>query len=211
MEILEQIAAELIAGEDENVEKLTREAVDQSIPPDEILAAGLLPGMDEVGRRFREHEVFLPDVLLAARAMKAAMALIKPLLSEGESAHKRGKIVIGTVKGDMHDIGKNLVGALLVGAGFEVIDLGVDIAPAQFISTARENDASLIAMSALLTTTMPVMKEVVTLLETEGLAKSMHTVVGGAPVTAEFAEEIGADGYAYDAASAVEVFSGLVC
>ena len=209
MSILQQIANLLEAGEDEQVSLLTAEAIERGIDASLILADGLIAGMNRVGKKFRGFEIFLPDVLLSAKAMKAGMGVIKPLLS-GENIRNRGTIVLGTVAGDMHDIGKNLVGVMLEGAGFEVIDLGKDVAATQFIQAAREYGASVIGMSALLTTTMPVMKEVIDKLSAEGLGGSVRTVVGGAPVSARFAEEIGADASAYDAASAVERFEELL-
>jgi 5-methyltetrahydrofolate--homocysteine methyltransferase len=155
------------------------------------------------------HEIFLPDVLLAARAMYAGMDVIKPLMQK-EDVPVRGKAVIGTVQGDLHDIGKNLVGIMLKGAGFEVIDLGNDVSPEQFLAAAREHSAQVIGMSALLTTTMPVMKQVVDMLRAEGLDGRIKTMIGGAPVSADYAREIGADAYAYDGVNAVEKIRALV-
>jgi 5-methyltetrahydrofolate--homocysteine methyltransferase len=209
MEILSEIAAELMRGEDEKVRALTEAALAQSIEPPTILNEGLIAGMQVVGKRFGDHEIFLPDVLLAAKAMNAGLAVLEPHLSQGDVA-SRGKVVIGTVQGDLHDIGKNLVGIMLAGAGFEVIDLGKDVSPQKFVDTARESAADVIGMSALLTTTMPVMKQVVSLLKEHGLDSSVRTVVGGAPVTEEFAREIGADAYGFDAANAVERVRALV-
>jgi 5-methyltetrahydrofolate--homocysteine methyltransferase len=177
--------------------------------PKAILDDGLIAGMTVVGDRFREHEIFLPDVLLAARAMYAGMELLKPLLIR-DGVPAIGKVVIGTVRGDLHDIGKNLVGIMLKGAGLEVIDLGHDVPPQKMVDAAREHGATVIGMSALLTTTMPVMREVVDLLRVQGLAGRIRTVVGGAPVTAAFAREIGADAYGFDAANAVDVVKALV-
>ncbi len=209
MEILKDIARNLQAGDDERVLALTRDALAQGIAPRQILDQGLLAGMNVVGEQFRTHEIFLPDVLMAAKAMYAGLEVIKPLLA-GEGVPMAGRVVIGTVKGDLHDIGKNLVGIMLKGAGFEVIDLGKDVEPRRFVEAARDAQATVIGMSALLTTTMPVMKQVVELLASEGLAGRVRTVVGGAPVSAEFAREIGADGYAYDAANAVERVKALM-
>ncbi|MBD3349693.1 MAG: cobalamin-binding protein [Candidatus Eisenbacteria bacterium] len=203
MELLEQIAKELESGDDKAVGSLTRSALEQKTEASIILNEGLIAGMQVVGDRFRDHEIFLPDVLLAARAMNAGLALLEPLLAESDTP-ARGKVVIGTVKGDLHDIGKNLVGIMLNGAGFEVIDLGKDVAPREFVETARETGARVIGMSALLTTTMPSMKEVVSLLKSEGLNGTVRTIVGGAPVTEEYARDIGADAYGFDAANAVE-------
>jgi 5-methyltetrahydrofolate--homocysteine methyltransferase len=208
MSILKDIAAELERGEHESVRTLTKSALEQSLAAPEILQDGLIAGMNVVGKRFRDHEIFLPDVLLAAKAMNAGLAVLKPLLGEGD-ASGRGKVVLGTVKGDLHDIGKNLVAIMLAGAGFEVIDLGKDVSPRQFVDAARESGAGVIGMSALLTTTMPVMRDVISLLKEEGLDSSVKTVVGGAPVTERYASEIGADGYGFDAANAVELIKSL--
>jgi 5-methyltetrahydrofolate--homocysteine methyltransferase len=209
MEIVKQIAQSLIDGDDERVPELARRALAEGTGAHEILDGGLIAGMNVVGERFRTHEIFLPDVLLAAKAMHAGLEVIKPHL-EGGAMATAGRVVIGTVQGDLHDIGKNLVGILLKGAGFDVIDLGKDVPPRRFVDAARDAGAGVIGMSALLTTTMPVMKQVVDLLASEGLAGRVHTIVGGAPVSAEFAREIGADGYAYDAANAVERVRALM-
>jgi 5-methyltetrahydrofolate--homocysteine methyltransferase len=203
MDILAEIAARLEGGEDEEVRKLTQSAVAQSVAAADVLELGLIAGMQVVGDRFRAHEIFLPDVLLAARAMSAGMEILEPLLGEG-ATKGRGTVVIGTVKGDLHDIGKNLVGIMLSGAGFEVIDLGKDVAPERFVDAARESGAGVIGMSALLTTTMPMMKQVVSLLKERGVGDSVRTIVGGAPVTEAYAREIGANSYGFDAANAVE-------
>ncbi len=209
MEILSQIASELQRGADDEVRTLTKSALEQSLEAGVILEEGLLAGMQVVGERFRAHEVFLPEVLLAARAMHAGVEILEPHLGKTD-AHSRGKVVIGTVQGDLHDIGKNLVGIMLSGAGFEVIDLGKDVSPEQFVETARDSGADVIGMSALLTTTMPGMKKVIALLKERGLDSSVRTVVGGAPVTEKYAREIGADSYGFDAARAVECVKELV-
>lgn len=203
MDVIKMISDNLIKGDDEQVFELTKQAIGLNIPPKEILDDGLLAGMKVVGEQFRMHEIFLPDVLLAARAMYAGMDQLKPLLIE-EGIPTIGKVVIGSVHGDLHDIGKNLVGIMLRGAGFDVIDLGNDVPAGTFIETSVLEDASVIGMSALLTTTMPVMKDVISLLNREGLAGKVKTIVGGAPVSAEFAKDIGADAYGFDAANAVE-------
>jgi 5-methyltetrahydrofolate--homocysteine methyltransferase len=203
MEILKQIAQSLETGDDAAVPQLTRDALAQGIAATSILDDGLIAGMNAVGEKFRVHDIFLPDVLLAARAMYAGMEVLKPLLiSEGVAS--RGRVVIGSVQGDLHDIGKNLVGIMLKGAGFEVIDLGNDVSATQFVEAAKSRQARVIGMSALLTTTMPVMKEVVDLLKKENLGGRIKTVIGGAPVSRDYAEEIGADAYGYDCAQAVE-------
>jgi len=209
MEILKRIASELELGEEEKVAELTRAAIQEGLPAREILDEGLIAGMNVVGAKFRAHEIFLPEVLLAAKAMYAGLDELKPLLLK-EKVPPRGKVVIGTVQGDLHDIGKNLVGIMLRGAGFEIIDLGKDVSPERFVEAAQESGATVIGMSALLTTTMPVMKEVVAMLKREGLGNRIRTVVGGAPVSAEYAREIGADAYAYDGANAVEQVQALL-
>ena len=209
MEILKAIAEQLRLGDEEQVGALTRAAIGQRIAPKEILDRGLIAGMQIVGEQFRTHEIFLPDVLMAAKAMYAGMDELRPLLLR-DDVPTLGKVVIGTVQGDLHDIGKNLVGVMLRGAGFEVIDLGNDVAPARFLEAARASGAAVIGMSALLTTTMPVMGRVTELLRGEGLAGKIRTVIGGAPVSAEYAREIGADAYAYDGANAVERVRALI-
>jgi 5-methyltetrahydrofolate--homocysteine methyltransferase len=165
--------------------------------------------MNVIGEQFRNHNIFLPEVLLAAKAMYAGMDQLKPLFIK-EDMPAQGKIVIGTVKGDLHDLGKNLVGIMLKGAGFDVIDLGKNVPPEKFIETAIKEDAKLIGMSALLTTTMPVMKEVIDLLKQENLMGKIKTVIGGAPITEEYAKEIGADAYAFDAAKSIECIKYLL-
>ncbi len=201
MEILTQISSFLQQGDDEKVYELTRQAINRNLPAKVILDNGLIAGMNIIGKQFKNHEIFLPDVLLAAKAMYAGMGQLKPLLIE-EGIPSMGKIVLGTVQGDLHDIGKNLVGIMLKGAGYEVIDLGKDVIPAKFVETAQNEQAPLIGMSALLTTTMPVMKQVIDLIKEKGL--SIKTIIGGAPLSDTFANEIGADAYAYDAANAVD-------
>jgi 5-methyltetrahydrofolate--homocysteine methyltransferase len=208
MDVLQQINESLQRGEDQKVAELTRQAIDDGVPPKQILNEGLLAGMDVVGRKFGAHEIFLPEVLLSARAMNVGMDLIKPLLIAGD-APSLGKVVIGTVKGDLHDIGKNLVGIMLKGAGFEVIDLGADVAPERFVETAEAEGASVVGLSALLTTTMTGMKDVVELVRGKGLQDKMKIVVGGAPVSEQFARDIGADAYGYDASNAVNIVKSL--
>ena len=203
MSILSEISQRLEEGDDAAVPRLVGEALAGGLAAKAVLDDGLIAGMNVVGGRFRDHEIFLPDVLLAARAMYAGLGVLQPLLERAGVA-SRGRVVIGSVHGDLHDIGKNLVGIMLKGAGFEVIDLGNDVPAARFVAVARERDARVIGMSALLTTTMPVMKEVVDLLARENLRGRVRTIVGGAPVSAEYAAEIGADAYGYDCAQAVE-------
>jgi 5-methyltetrahydrofolate--homocysteine methyltransferase len=209
VELLKQIAEALQQGDDELTRTLVSDAVAQKITAKQILDSGLIAGMNVVSEQFKCQDIFLPDVLLAARAMYAGLDVIRPLLVR-EKVASRGKVVIGTVQGDLHDIGKNLVGIMLKGAGFEVIDLGNDIAPERFVETARRENAQVIGMSALLTTTMTAMKRTVELLKAQGLGGRVKTIIGGAPVTAEYAQRIGADAYGYDAANAVEQVKRLV-
>jgi len=207
-DILQQIASNLYEGEDEAVASLVQKALDQGHQPTEILQGGLIAGMDQVGRDFKAGDLFVPEVLIAARAMHAGMGVLRPLLAESD-APSAGKYVIGTVKGDLHDIGKNLVKMMLEGAGFETVDLGTDVEPAAFVAAVREHKPSLVGMSALLTTTMVQMRATVEALVEAGLREQVKIMVGGAPVTEAFAKEIGADAYAPDAASAVEVARSL--
>ena len=209
MELLKQISETLQQGEDERTAELTKQAVADGASAKDILDNGLVAGMNRVGELFRDQEIFLPDVLLAARAMYAGLDLLKPHLAR-EGVPTAGTVVIGSVKGDLHDIGKNLVGIMLKGAGFEVVDLGNDVPPGRFVDTAVASGASVIGMSALLTTTMPVMKEVVELVRARGLSDRVRIIVGGAPLSEAFAREIGADAYAFDAASAVDRVRALV-
>ena len=209
MEILQQISESLQKGEHEQVAELTQQAIDAGLSAAQILNDGLMAGMDVVGKRFGAHEIFLPELLIAARAMNAGIDLLKPLFLGGEMP-TQGKVVIGTVKGDLHDIGKNLVGIMLKGAGFEVIDLGKDVAAEVFIETAEREQAKIIGMSALLTTTMPEMKRVIDLLKEQGLDNKIKTIVGGAPISEETSRELGADAYGYDAAIAVERVKALM-
>lgn len=209
MDILQHISDSLRNGDDKKVFELTKQAIEQSISPKEILDNGFIAGMNIVGEQFGKHEIFLPEVLLAARAMYAGLDQLKPLLVKDEIP-SLGKIVIGTVHGDLHDIGKNLVGIMLRGAGFEVTDLGKDVPAEKFLDTAVKEEAKVIGMSALLTTTAPVMKTVTDLLMKEGLTGTIRTIIGGAPISEEYARDIGADAYAYDAAKAVERVKHLV-
>lgn len=209
METLKLIAAALDEGNDARVAELTGQAIEQKLPAKAILDDGLIAGMNVVGEKFRKHEIFLPNVLLAARAMRAGLDLLEPLLIE-QDVPMAGKVVIGSVQGDQHDIGKNLVGVMLKGSGFEVIDLGSDVNPERFVDAAVESGAKVIGMSALLTTTMPVMKKVVDLVKERGLDGELKTIIGGAPVSAEFAREIGATAHAFDGVSAVQGVKGLL-
>ncbi len=203
MNTLIRISKSIVAGEDERTVTLVQEALDAGVTAKDVLDSGLLDGMGVVGKQFKAHEIFLPDVLMSAKAMSAAMTLIEPLLT-GDEMLGAGKVVIGTVEGDLHDIGKNLVSIMLCGAGFEVIDLGHNVPPARFVDEACKQSATVIGMSALLTTTMPAMKTVVDLVRSKGLNGQLKTIVGGAPLSADIAREIGADAFGFDATSAVE-------
>jgi 5-methyltetrahydrofolate--homocysteine methyltransferase len=207
-DILQKIASNLYDGEDEEVAALVQQALDQGMDPHEVLQGGLIAGMDEVGKDFKADILYMPEVLIAARAMHAGMDVLRPLLAEGDVTGA-GKYLIGTVEGDLHDIGKNLVKMMLEGAGFEMVDLGKDVKAEVFVAAVQEHRPKILGLSALLTTTMPAMKETIEALEEAGLRESVKVMVGGAPVTAAFAEEIGADAYAPDAATAVDVARNL--
>ena len=209
MGILKDIAASLLSGDDKKIVEQVTQAIEEKVPTTEILDDGLIAGMNVVGQKFRNDEMYLPEVLLSARAMTAGVTLLKPLLI-AEEVPSRGKVILGSVKGDLHDIGKNLVGIMLEGAGFDVTDLGIDVSPEKFVEAAVEEDASVIGVSSLLTTTMSNMKGVVDLLGERGLSGKVKVLVGGAPLTDEFAQSIGADGYGYDAANAVEKVVALM-
>jgi 5-methyltetrahydrofolate--homocysteine methyltransferase len=209
MTLIDKIATTLQAGDDAAMPALTRAALDEGLTPQEILDRGLIAGMTVVGRRFRDFEVFLPDVLLAARAMKAAVDVLSPHFIGGEMS-AAGTVVLGTVRGDLHDIGKNLVGIMLTGVGFKVVDLGTDVPPQAFVDAAVEHEADVVGMSALLTTTAPVMAEVVGIIREQGLSGKVRTIVGGAPMSADLAEQLGADAYAFDAPGAVDRVQELV-
>ncbi|MGW8264998.1 MAG: corrinoid protein [Longimicrobiales bacterium] len=209
MDILNDIAKSLMAGDDKKIVEEVSRAIEEGIPTTKILDDGLIAGMTVVGARFKKHDMFLPEVLLSARAMTAGVALLKPLLV-AEEVPSRGKVVLGSVQGDLHDIGKNLVGIMLEGAGFEVVDLGVDVPPEKFIEVAVTEEAGVIGLSALLTTTMDIMRGVVDLVGERGLSDKIKVIVGGAPLSEEFAQSIGAQGYAYDAANAVEKVLSLL-
>lgn len=203
-EVLSSISTAVIKGEADDCAKLTHEALDAGLGAQEILDNGLMPGMDHVGVEFKAGNMFVPEVLRSARAMHAAMDILKPLLAE-TGASMAGKIMIGTVKGDLHDIGKNLVGMMCEGAGFEVKDLGKDVAPETFVEEAKKFNPDVVGMSALLTTTMRVMEQTIKALEEAGLRDKMKIMIGGAPVTQSFADQIGADGYAPNAAAATDM------
>ena len=203
MSILSDISLQLQNGKAKIVKELVQQAVDQGISAKEILEQGLLAGMSVIGEKFKNNEVFVPEVLIAARAMNMGVAMLKPLLTDGE-VQAKGRVCIGTVQGDLHDIGKNLVKMMLEGKGLEVIDLGTDVPPDTFIRTAVDQDCNIICCSALLTTTMGVMGEVVKAAEAAGIRDRVKIMVGGAPITDGFCAEIGADAYTPDAASAAD-------
>jgi len=206
---MEELQQSVIHGRQQNVVQLTEQLLERGIPAGEILRDGLLSGMKEVGRRFEEGEFFIPEMLLAARALNAGLDLLKPLLEDSD-VEPVARVVLGTVKGDIHDIGKNLVAIMLRGGGFEVIDAGVDVSPDRFVELVRETQADVVGLSALLTTTMPSMQDTVDALVAHGLRDKIKIMVGGAPVTEAYAKQIGADGYARDASVAVRLAAQLV-
>ncbi|MDD5466858.1 MAG: corrinoid protein [Anaerolineales bacterium] len=205
---LQTLQNAVIDGDKGEVESLVNAALSQKQPAEEILNAGLIAAMKEVGERFERGDFYVPEMLVAARAMQAGLAIIKPHLSQG-GVKSAGVVVIGTVKGDLHDIGKNLVVMMLESAGFEIVDLGTDVAPEGFVQAVKEYNPNLIGMSALLTTTMTSMKTTLHALQEAGLRERVKVMVGGAPVTEDFAREIGADGYAPDASRAVSLARSL--
>jgi len=206
---LQALAEAVINGDRDEVARLAQEAVDEGVDPESIVNDGLIVGMNEVGRRFKANEFYVPEVLIAARAMHGGMDIVKPLLTQ-TGVEPRGRVVIGTTQGDLHDIGKNLVAMMLEGGGYEMIDLGVDVSADQFVEAVHEYSPNIVAMSALLTTTMPGMKDTIEALEAAGVRDGIKVMIGGAPVTQDYADEIGADGYAPDAASAVDLTGKLV-
>jgi 5-methyltetrahydrofolate--homocysteine methyltransferase len=204
---LNALSEALQAGDRNKVVELTNQAVAEGVNPKDILEQGLIAGMNIIGVKFKNNEVYVPEVLIAARAMHGAMDVLKPKLEEA-GVEPVGKVILGTVKGDLHDIGKNLVGMMLTGGGFMVVDIGIDVPAEKFVEMARSEGAKLLAVSALLTTTMPQMAEVVKAAKDAGI--EVKTMIGGAPVTQSYADEIGADGYAPDAASAVDIAKQLI-
>jgi corrinoid protein of di/trimethylamine methyltransferase len=198
----------LISGGIEEIKKLTQQALDEGLEASEVLSKGLLPGMDIVGQRFKACEMFIPEVLRSAKTMHGAMEILRPLLSDAEAAGA-GTVIVGTVEGDLHDIGKNLVGMMLEGAGFKVVDLGTDVKPQDFVEAAKEHKPNILGMSALLTTTMPKMGETVNALKEAGIRDQIKVMAGGAPVTQDFVDEIGADAYGSNATAAVEKAKAL--
>ncbi|HEY3412122.1 MAG TPA: corrinoid protein [Armatimonadota bacterium] len=199
----------VLEGDASTARTLTEEALAEGIDPQALLSDYLIPAMDEVGRRFETNEYFVPELLIAARAMKNCLSLIRPLLAES-GAKPVGKVAIGTVRGDLHDIGKNLVAAMLEGGGFEIVDLGVDVSPEKFVSAVKESGAQIVALSALLTTTMPGMKQTIDALGDAGVRNNVKIIIGGAPVTQKFATEIGADGFSDTASGAVRIARDLM-
>ena len=209
MEKLNLLYEAILKGDLNKAVEMTKEAIEENVDPQLIINNYMSPAMEEVGARFESGEAFVPELLLAARAMKGSLELLKPLLTENASA-RLGKVVIGTVKGDLHDIGKNLVASMLEGCGFEVINLGVDISSEKFVSAIKEHNADILCMSALLTTTMNYMKEVIDALGASGIRQEVKVMIGGAPVSNSFATQIGADGYSDNANSAVYLAKSLV-
>ena len=208
-EILEQISTAVIQGDLGEIADLTDDALDDGLSAEQILNEGLMPGMDHVGVEFKAGNMFVPEVLRSAKTMQNSMDILKPLLAEG-GVKMVGKVLLGTVKGDLHDIGKNLVGMMCEGAGFEVKDMGKDVAPEDFVEAVKEFEPDVVGMSALLTTTMRAMESTIKVLEEAGLRDKVKIMIGGAPVTQAFADQIGADGYASNAASASELAQKFV-
>jgi len=207
--VLEEMQENVVAGNESKVVELTQKALDEGIAPEKILNGGFVPGMEIVGRKFQENEIYVPEMLMSARAMKAGMKLLEPFLTEA-GVEPIGRIVIGTVKGDLHDIGKNLVAMMLEGGGFEVIDAGVDVSPQKFMDLVKENKPDILCLSALLTTTMNEIRNVINAFKENGLRDDIKIMVGGAPLTVDYSKEIGADGYSPDAASAVDLAKKLL-
>ncbi len=196
-------------GDDVQTIAIVKDALEKGVPPVEILEQGLVPGIQALGRLFQDGEVFLPEVLISCRAMDHGVEVLKPHLAEADT-HKKGKVVLGTVEGDLHDIGKNIVRIMLESQGFDVVDLGVDVPADKFVEAVREHKPQIVAMSALLTITMTYMQEVIDALEKAGLRESVRVMIGGAPITREYADQIGAEGFAEDCASAVDEAERLV-
>ena len=206
---LEEIYKAVIAGNREDTTAKVEEAINENLPPEDILRKSLIAAMTEVGDRFEQGEFYVPEMLVAARAMQSGMTILKPLLVEAD-LQPAGRVEIGTVKGDLHDIGKNLVAMMLEGAGFEIVDLGSDVPPEKFAAAVRENSPDIVGMSALLTTTMPAMENILEALEDLGVRSDVKVIIGGAPVTDSYAEKIGADGFAQDASRAVKLAQALM-
>ena len=207
--VLAKIYEGILDGNTKQVVEFVNTALEEGVAPASILNEGMIAAMGEVGKLFEEGEYFVPEMLIAARAMQKGLEILKPFLKEGD-VNSPGKVVIGTVKGDLHDIGKNLVAIMMEGAAFEVIDLGTDVSPERFVETIKESGAQVVAMSALLTTTMPNMVNVINAIKEAGLRDQVKIMVGGAPITQAFADQIGADGYAEDASRAVAKAKSLL-
>jgi len=206
---LKDLADAIIAGNRDRARELTEQAISESVSPQQIINQGLIAGMSVVGHKFKNNEYYVPEVLIAARAMHASLDLLRPMIAQG-AIEPVGRVAIGTVKGDLHDIGKNLVAMMLEGAGYEVNDLGVDVKPEQFVEAVKDKGVQIVALSALLTTTMPAMADIISALRDAGVRGKVKVMIGGAPVTQTYAEEIKADGYAPDAASAVDMAKELL-
>lgn len=209
MASLESVAQSVIAGQEAQVKEQVKALVDAGTDPLQIINEGLIAGMNIVGARFKAGDMFVPEVLMCAKAMAAGVEIVKPLIADND-VQSKGKVVLGTVKGDLHDIGKNLVAMMMESGGLEVINLGIDVSPEKFADAVREHEPQIVAMSALLTTTMPAMKETIEYLEQAGLRDKVKVIVGGAPITKDFADSIGADGFAPDAASATDLCKELI-
>jgi 5-methyltetrahydrofolate--homocysteine methyltransferase len=208
-ELIDEIFNAVLAGDQDTAEAKVRQAVDVPLKPEDILKQGLVAAMREVGDRFERGEYYVPEMLIAARAMQTGLNVLKPQLVEAD-IQPAGRVVIGTVKGDLHDIGKNLVGMMLEGAGYEIVDLGTDVAPESFAHAVREQNADFVGLSALLTTTMPEMKNTIEALEDLDVRENVRVIIGGAPITQDYADDIGADGYAPDASRAVAMARSLL-
>jgi len=207
--VLDVLKESVIAGDEKKVLEYTQKALDEGTALEKILDEGFIPGMEVVGNKFQANEIYVPEMLISAKAMKAGMKILEPLLTKA-GVKRVGKVVIGTVKGDLHDIGKNLVAMMLEGAGFEVIDAGVDVSAQKFVDLIKETNADILGLSALLTTTMTEIKKVIDVFEEKGLRDKVKIIVGGAPLSAEYATEIEADGYSPDAASAAALAKKMV-
>lgn len=209
MDYLKELHLAIVTGKLEQAKEITSKAIAEDVDPSTIIDMYMAPAMEEIGAKFEVGKAFVPELLMAARAMKGALGLLKPLL-ENSGSDRLGKVVIGTVKGDLHDIGKNLVASMLEGCGFEVINLGVDVSSERFVTALRENEAQILCLSALLTTTMNYMEEVIRALEVSGLRERVKVMIGGAPISNAFAQQIGADGYSDNANSAVILAKSLI-
>jgi len=209
MSMIDDLRQSVIDGDMIAAQQLVQKAIEEKTPPEQILKGGLISAMEEVGRRFERNEYYIPEMLISARAMKSSLALLRPLLVAAK-VRAAGKVVIGTVQGDLHDIGKNLVSMMLEGAGFEIVDLGVDVSPEAYVVAVKKHQPDLVACSSLLTTTMPRMESILTALKAAGLREQVKVIIGGAPVTEQYAAMIGADGYAPDAALAASLAKELI-